>query len=47
MKERLWKRVQDHAGPPPQGIKKRPATQWVEPGEAKLRVKHLPGEHKY
>lgn len=24
---------------------KRPATQWVQPGEVKLRVKHLRGEH--
>ncbi|MER8420268.1 hypothetical protein NKI19_27900 [Mesorhizobium sp. M0751] len=47
MKERLWKRVQDHAGPPPQGIKKRPATQWVKPEEVKRRPKHLRGEHKY
>ncbi|MER9270454.1 hypothetical protein [Mesorhizobium sp. M0643] len=35
MKQRLWKRVKEHAGPPPGGIKKRPATQWVGPwGEA-------------
>ncbi|MER8394935.1 hypothetical protein NKH10_23955 [Mesorhizobium sp. M1340] len=47
MKERLWKRVQEHAGPPPEGVKKRPATHWVKPGEVKLRVKHLRGEHKY
>ncbi|WP_353041160.1 ATP-dependent DNA ligase [Mesorhizobium sp. M1217] len=46
MKERLWKRVKEHAGPPPGGIKKRPATQWVGPG-VKLRIKHLRGEHKY
>ncbi|MER9484064.1 ATP-dependent DNA ligase [Mesorhizobium sp. M0494] len=46
MKERLWKRVMEHAGPPPGGIKKRPATQWVEPG-VKLRIKYLRGEHKY
>ncbi|CAH2402374.1 hypothetical protein MES5069_310110 [Mesorhizobium escarrei] len=37
MRERLWKRVQEHAGP------KRPATQWVKPG-IKARVKHLRGE---
>jgi ATP-dependent DNA ligase len=44
MKERLWKRVQEHAGPPPKAMKKRPATQWVKPG-VKLRVKHLRGDH--
>ncbi|WP_376704662.1 ATP-dependent DNA ligase [Mesorhizobium sp. ISC25] len=47
MKERLWKRVQEHAGPPPEGVRRRPATQWVQPGEVKLRVRHLRGEHKY
>ncbi|MER9130653.1 ATP-dependent DNA ligase [Mesorhizobium sp. M0768] len=46
MKQRLWKHVQGHAGRPPEGMKKRPATQWVEPG-VKLRVKHLRGEHRY
>lgn len=40
--ERLWKRVQEHAGPPPNGMK-RPATQWVKPGLIG-RVKHLRGE---
>ncbi|QIA25746.1 ATP-dependent DNA ligase [Mesorhizobium sp. AA22] len=45
MRERLWKRVQEHAGPPPKGMK-RPATQWVQPG-LKLRVKHLRGEHSH
>jgi ATP-dependent DNA ligase len=40
--ERLWKRVQEHAGPPPKGMK-RPATQWVKPGIIG-RVKHLRGE---
>ncbi len=44
MRERLWKRVQDHAGAAPKGMK-RPATQWVKPG-VKLRIKHLRGEHK-
>ncbi|MER9134102.1 hypothetical protein [Mesorhizobium sp. M0768] len=41
MRERLWKRVQEHAGPPPKG-KKRPATM----GQAGLKahVKHLRGE---
>ncbi|TIL87504.1 MAG: ATP-dependent DNA ligase [Mesorhizobium sp.] len=43
MRERLWKRVQEHAGPPPKGMPKRPATQWVKPG-IKARVKHLRGE---
>jgi DNA ligase D-like protein (predicted ligase) len=42
MRERLWKRVQEHAGPPPKGMK-RPATQWVKPGLIG-RVKHLRGE---
>ncbi|RUU29784.1 ATP-dependent DNA ligase [Mesorhizobium sp. M6A.T.Ce.TU.016.01.1.1] len=46
MKERLWKRVQEHAGPPPAALKKRPATQWVTPG-VKLRVKHLRGDHAH
>jgi DNA ligase D-like protein (predicted ligase) len=39
---RLWKRVQEHAGPAPKGMK-RPATQWVKPGIIG-RVKHLRGE---
>ena len=42
MRERLWQRVQEHAGPPPKGMK-RPATQWVKPGLIG-RVKHLRGE---
>lgn len=42
MRERLWHRVQEHAGPPPKGMK-RPATQWVKPGLIG-RVKHLRGE---
>ncbi|QKC64841.1 ATP-dependent DNA ligase [Mesorhizobium loti] len=42
IRERLWKRVQEHAGPAPQGMK-RPATQWVKPGIIG-RVKHLRGE---
>ncbi|MER8484309.1 hypothetical protein [Mesorhizobium sp. M1322] len=46
MRERLWKRVQEHAGPPPKAMKKRPATQWVGPG-VKLRVKHLRGDHSH
>jgi hypothetical protein len=40
------KRVQEHAGPPPEALKKRPATQWVKPG-VKLRVKHLRGDHSH
>ncbi|UVC18937.1 ATP-dependent DNA ligase [Mesorhizobium onobrychidis] len=44
MRQRLWDRVQKHAGPPPKAMNKRPATQWVGPG-MKLRVKHLRGEH--
>lgn len=42
LRERLWKRVQDHAGPPPKGMK-RPATQWVKPGLV-ATVKYLRGE---
>lgn len=42
MRERLWQRVQEHAGPAPKGMK-RPATQWVKPGLIG-RVKHLRGE---
>lgn len=43
IRERLWKRVQEHAGPPPKNMPKRPATQWVKPG-IKARVKHLRGD---
>ncbi|TIP25777.1 MAG: ATP-dependent DNA ligase [Mesorhizobium sp.] len=46
IRERLWKRVQEHAGPQPRGMKKRPATQWVKPG-VKLRIKHLRGDHSH
>ncbi|CAN7499239.1 ATP-dependent DNA ligase [Mesorhizobium caraganae] len=42
MRERLWERVQQHAGAAPKGMK-RPATQWVKPGLIG-RVKHLRGE---
>ncbi|SFQ19810.1 ATP dependent DNA ligase domain-containing protein [Mesorhizobium sp. NFR06] len=42
MRERLWQRVQEHAGQAPKGMK-RPATQWVKPGLIG-RVKHLRGE---
>lgn len=42
LRERLWKRVQDHAGTAPKGMK-RPATQWVKPGLV-ATVKHLRGE---
>lgn len=42
MRERLWQRVQEHAGAAPKGMK-RPATQWVKPGLIG-RVKHLRGE---
>lgn len=38
-----WKRVQEHSGPAPKDMKKRPATQWVKPG-IKARVKHQRGE---
>ncbi|ESZ31981.1 ATP-dependent DNA ligase [Mesorhizobium sp. L2C066B000] len=43
MRERLWKRVQEHPGTAPKGIMKRPATQWIKPGLIG-RVKHLRGE---
>ncbi|TJW04798.1 MAG: ATP-dependent DNA ligase [Mesorhizobium sp.] len=43
MRERLWERVQEHAGAAPKGMK-RPATQWVKPGLIG-RVKHLRGEN--
>ncbi|ESX85804.1 MULTISPECIES: ATP-dependent DNA ligase [unclassified Mesorhizobium] len=43
MRERLWKRVQEHPGTAPKGVMKRPATQWVKPGLIG-RVKHLRGE---
>jgi bifunctional non-homologous end joining protein LigD len=43
MRERLCKRVQEHAGEAPKDMKKRPATQWVKPG-MKACVKHLRGE---
>lgn len=42
IRERLWKRVQEHAGQAPKGMK-RPATVWVKPGLIG-RVKHLSGE---
>ncbi len=42
IRDRLWKRVQEHAGPAPKGMK-RLATQWVKPGLIG-RVKHLRGE---
>ncbi|WP_244604657.1 MULTISPECIES: ATP-dependent DNA ligase [Mesorhizobium] len=42
MRERLWERVQQHAGTAPKGMK-RPATQWVKSGIIG-RVKHLRGE---
>lgn len=42
IRDRLWRRVQEHAGPAPQGMK-RSATQWVRPGTIG-RVKHLRGE---
>jgi len=42
IRERLWKRVQEYAGPAPKAMK-RPATQWVKPGLIG-RVKHLRGE---
>ncbi|RVC78599.1 ATP-dependent DNA ligase [Mesorhizobium sp. M4A.F.Ca.ET.022.05.2.1] len=42
MRERLWQRVQEHAGTAPNGMR-RAATQWVRPGLIG-RVKHLRGE---
>ncbi|MER9236808.1 hypothetical protein NKI56_33215 [Mesorhizobium sp. M0622] len=46
MKDRLWKRVPEHAGPRPEAVKERPAAEWVKPG-VKLRVKHLRGDHSH
>ncbi|MCF6110346.1 RNA ligase family protein [Mesorhizobium muleiense] len=46
MKDRLWKRVQDHAGPRPEVMKEKPEAEWVKPG-IKLRVKHLRGDHAH
>ncbi|WP_292652067.1 hypothetical protein [Mesorhizobium sp.] len=43
MRERLWKRFQEHAGQPSKDMPKRPATQWVKSG-IKARVKHSMGE---
>lgn len=45
LRQRLWKRVQDHAGAAPKGMEKRPATIWLKPGLTG-RVKHLRGEDK-
>ncbi|RRH89554.1 ATP-dependent DNA ligase [Mesorhizobium tamadayense] len=42
MRERLWQRVQEHAGTAPKGMK-RPATHWVKSGLIG-RLKHLRGE---
>ena len=42
VRERLWRRVQEHAGIARRGMK-RSATQWVKPGLIG-RVKHLRGE---
>ncbi|BCG70655.1 hypothetical protein MesoLj113a_18130 [Mesorhizobium sp. 113-1-2] len=42
IRERLWKRVQEHAGSAQKGVR-RPATQWVKPGIIG-RVKHVRGE---
>jgi len=42
IRDRLWKRVQERAGPAPKGMK-RLATQWVKPGIIG-RVEHLRGE---
>ncbi|WP_244748296.1 hypothetical protein [Mesorhizobium sp. 131-3-5] len=36
IRERFWKRVQEHAGPAPKGMKRR-ATQWVKPGKRRRR----------
>ncbi|ESZ19910.1 hypothetical protein X737_12055 [Mesorhizobium sp. L48C026A00] len=29
--DRLWKRVQDHAGPRPEVMKEKPEAEWVKP----------------
>lgn len=43
--ERLWTRVQEHAGgQQPPDIRTRPDAQWVAPGSVRLRIKHLRGE---
>lgn len=44
MRGRLWQRVQERAGPAPEGMK-RPATQWIKPGLVG-RVKHMRGEEE-
>lgn len=46
-KDRLWKRVQEHAGPRPDAMKEKPAAEWVQPGVIKLREKHLRGDHSH
>jgi ATP-dependent DNA ligase len=43
MRERLWARVQEKAGPPPKGFKARAGAEWLKPGLVG-RVKHLKGE---
>ena len=45
MQEQLWKRVQEKSGPPPKGMPKRAAAEWVKPGLAG-RVRYLKGEEK-
>ena len=42
MRERLYKRVQESAGPPPKGVRK-PEAQWTGPGLIG-RVRYLRGE---
>jgi ATP-dependent DNA ligase len=42
MRERLWKRVKEGAGPAPKGVKK-PTAEWTLPGLVG-RVRHLRGE---
>lgn len=32
LKDRPWKRVQEHAGPRPKAMKERPAAEWVKSG---------------
>jgi ATP-dependent DNA ligase len=43
MRERLWSRVQNKAGPVPKGMKPRKGAEWVEPGLVG-KVRYLKGE---
>ncbi len=43
IRERLWRRVEAKAGPPPKKLKPADAAQWVKPGIVG-RVRYLKGE---